>query len=60
MKETERDKRIKEALASLNRRVKRLTNELDNCLPDLIVSTEIRLVEEALQNLKKEFANVHA
>lgn len=57
MKETERDKRIKEALASLNRRVKRLTDELDNCMPDLVVATEIKLVEEALESLKKEFAS---
>ena len=57
MKETERDKRIKEELRLLNRRVERLTEEIENCMNEIVVITEINLCLESILKLKEEYTN---
>ena len=55
MKETERDKRIKEQLELLKRRVSRLSTEIEQCAPDMIVRAELKLIDEAMSKLKEDF-----
>jgi len=56
MKETEKQKRIKEELILLNRRVERLTEEISNCMNEIVVITEINLCLESILKLKEEYA----
>lgn len=55
MKETEKQKRIKEELKLLNRRVERLTEEISNCMNEIIVISELNLCLESINNLLKEY-----
>ena len=55
MKETEKQKQIKQDLALLNRRMERLTKEINNAMNEIIVRQELRLVQEALDKLAKEY-----
>ena len=55
MKETERDKRIKEQLELLKRRVSRLSTEIEECVPEMIIRAELKLIDEAMSKLKEEF-----
>ena len=55
MKETEKQKRIKEELKLLNRRVERLTAEIKNAAAEIIVITELNLCLESINNLLKEY-----
>ena len=53
MKETEKMKRIREQMVLLNRRVERLNAEI-GVMSEIIVRTELDLIEKAVQNLKQE------
>ena len=53
MKETEKMKRIKEEMARLNRRVERLNEEI-GVMSEIIVRTELQLIEQSINNLKQE------
>ena len=55
MKETEKQKRIKEELKLLNIHVKRLTEEILSGTAETIVFTELNLCLESIMNLKKEY-----
>ena len=57
MKETEKMKRIREELAVLNRRVARLTEEINNAMTEIVVITELNLCLESIMKLKKEYEN---
>lgn len=53
MKETEKMKRIREEMALLNRRVERLNEEI-GVMSEIIVRTELQLIEQSIKNLKQE------
>lgn len=55
MKETEERKQIKEDLKSLERRIARLSKEIGEAMSEIIVRQELRLVQEALDKLKKAY-----
>lgn len=55
MKETEERKQIKEDLKLLERRVARLSKEIGEAMSEIIVRQELRLVQEALDKLKKAY-----
>lgn len=56
MKETAKQKRIKEELRLLNRRVERLTEEISNGMSEIVVITELNLCLESVLKLKEEYA----
>jgi len=55
MKETEKMKKVREALALLNRRMERLTKEINGAMSEIVVRQEMRLVQEALTKLQQEY-----
>lgn len=55
MKETEKQKQIKEDLKSLEMRAARLSKEINEAMSEIIVRQELRLVQEALDKLKESY-----
>lgn len=55
MKETAKQKRIKEELKLLNRRVERLTEEINEATSEIIVISELNLCLESINKLLKEY-----
>ena len=55
MKETERMKRIKEELSLLERRMERLSTQIREGMNEIVIRQELRLVQEALNELKEEY-----
>ena len=55
MKETERMKRIKEELSLLERRMERLSTQIREGMSEIIIRQELRLVQEALNDLKEDY-----
>lgn len=55
MKETEYMKRVKEELALLERRMERLSKQIKECMSEIVVRQELRLVQEALDKLKEDY-----
>ena len=56
MKETAKQKRIKEELRLLQRRVERLAEEILGGTAEIVVITEINLCLESILKLKEEYA----
>ena len=56
MKETAKQKRIKEELQLLNRRVERLTAEILGGTAEIVVITELNLCLDSILKLKEEYA----
>ena len=55
MKETERMKKIKEKLSLLERRVERLSTQIREGMNEIVIRYELRLVQEALNELKEDY-----
>ena len=55
MKETERMKKIKEELSLLERRMERLSTQIGEGMNEIVIRYELRLVQEALNELKEEY-----
>ena len=55
MKETERMKRIKEELSLLERRMERLSTQIREGMNEILIRQELRLVQEALNELKEDY-----
>ncbi len=55
MKETERMKRIKEELSLLERRMERLSTQIREGMNEIVIRQELRLVQEALNELKEDY-----
>lgn len=55
MKETERMKKIKEELSLLERRMKRLSTQIREGMNEIVIRQELRLVQEALNELKEDY-----
>ena len=56
MKETERMKRIKEELSLLERRMERLSTQIREDMNEIVIRQELRLVQEALNELKEDYS----
>ena len=55
MKETERMKKIKEELSLLERRMERLSTQIREDMNEMVIRYELRLVQEALNELKEDY-----
>lgn len=55
MKETEHMKRIKEELSLLERRMERLSTQIREGMNEIVIRQELRLVQEALNELKEDY-----
>lgn len=55
MKETERMKKIKEELSLLERRMERLSTQIREGMNEIVIRQELRLVQEALNDLKEDY-----